>query len=81
MFKAKGRYVVAAYLMAFIYLPGIGYVYSFISPVAERYWYDIAYYLYFYVLMFLLLCFLFSRNNIQWTKMVSRPGKGDFPNE
>ena len=79
MFKVKGRYVVAGWLMPFIYLPGLGYIYSFISPVAQWYWYDIAYYLYFQMLMMVLSISLFKWNNIDWEKMVSKPSSGDYP--
>ena len=47
MFKVKGRYVIAWWLLPLIYLPGLGFIYSFISSDAQWYWYNMSYYLYF----------------------------------
>jgi membrane protease YdiL (CAAX protease family) len=79
MFKVKGRYVVAGWLLAFIYIPGLGYIYSFIGHDAQWYWYDIAYYLYFQTLMMVLSFSLFKWNNIHWKKMALKPASNDFP--
>ena len=78
MFKVKGRYVIAWWLLPLIYLPGLGFIYSFISSDAQWYWYDISYYLYFQLSWLLLLISLLIFNKVDWKKMVSKPDYSDL---
>lgn len=78
MFKTKGRYVVAWWLLPLIYLPGLGYIYSFISTDAQWYWYDISYYFYFQLSLALILISQLCWNKVNWKKMISIPTNGDF---
>ena len=78
VFKVKGRYVIAWWLLPLIYLPGLGFIYSFIGSDAQWYWYDISYYLYFQLSWLLLLISLLIFNKVDWKKMVSKPDYSDL---
>lgn len=77
-FKIKGRYIVAIWLLPFLYLPGLDFAYGFIGQDKEWYWFDIVYYFYFHSIFAALLIILVSFHKINWNLMFIKPEKSDY---
>jgi len=77
-FPIKGRYIVAVWLIPFLYLPGINEIYTLIQADSEWYWYDITYYYYFHFISAAVLVILVISSKVSWSSMFRRPLNADF---
>ena len=77
-FPIKGRYIVAIWLIPFLYLPGIEIIYGFIEE-SEWYWFYLAYIYYFNAIFASLLILLFVHHKIDWRQMMGKPDKKEYP--
>ncbi len=77
-FPIKGRYIVAIWLIPFLYLPGTELIYNSIGIASEWYWYDIAYYYYFHAVFSAFLVILVTSQKLPWKKMFQKPRQEDF---
>ena len=77
-FPIKGRYILAIWLLPFLYLPGLNFIYEFTAPYKEWYWTDIAYYFYYYALFAALLTLLVYWHKINWRLMFQKPDSVDY---
>jgi len=77
-FPIKGRYITAIWLLPLLYLPGVNFVYNFIDPSKEWYWFDIAYYFYYYSIFAACMAILITCHNISWRLMFQKPASADY---
>lgn len=78
IFPIKGRYITAIWLLPFLYFPGLNFIYDYIDPSKEWYWFDIAYYFYYHSVFAALLVILISWHKINWRLMFQQPAPTDY---
>jgi membrane protease YdiL (CAAX protease family) len=64
--------------MPFIYLPGLNFIYEQISPTAELYWYDLAYYYFYVSILSALVVGLVSWYKLNWRLMFQDSDPSDY---
>lgn len=78
-FPIKGRYVVAIWLIPFIYFPGLESVYNFVSQYSsELYWYQVIHFYYYHFIVAAVLAFSFYWHKINIREMLQRPNSDDY---
>lgn len=77
-FPIKGRYIVAIWLIPFVYFPGLKYIYELINPSGEWYWYQIIHFYYYHFIFATVLIISFYWHRISIRKMLQRPNSADY---
>jgi membrane protease YdiL (CAAX protease family) len=77
-FPIKGRYVMAIWLIPFIYFPGLKYIYELVNQGSEWYWYEIIYYYCYHFVFATFLVGFFYWHKINIRKMFRPPNTVDY---
>jgi len=77
-FPIKGRYIVAMWLIPYVYFPGLEHIYGFIDQDSEWYWYQIIHFYYYHFIFVTVLIMFFYWHKINVRKMLLQPNSVDY---